>query len=238
MAIYSYIHRKLLRLLSSSSILKLNYFFHKLFGEKDLGNIGFDFSIKHNRQFIVQSIINKKNYKSYLEIGCFDNELFNHIKCNKKVGVDPYTGGTIRKTSDKFFDTNKDKFDCVFIDGLHTYSQVKKDIDNSLKFLNSNGIILLHDCLPNNYLEQATPRSQYTWNGDVWRAIVECRTRENLDTYTCYADFGIGVIFNRKNKNILKLNYNNFSKLKFSDYFYNYKKFMNLIEYEDLLKVI
>ena len=238
MAIYSYIHRKLLRLLSSSSILKLNYFFHKLFGEKDLGNIGFDFSIKHNRQFIVQNIINKKNYKSYLEIGCFDDELFNNIKCNKKVGVDPYTGGTIRKTSDKFFDTNKDKFDCVFIDGLHTYSQVKKDIDNSLKFLNSSGIILLHDCLPNNYLEQATPRSQYTWNGDVWRAIVECRTRENLDTYTCYADFGIGVIFNRKNKNILKLDYNNFSKLKFNDYFYNYKKFMNLIEYEDLLKVI
>ena len=238
MGIYSYINRKFLRLLSSRNVLKLNYLFHKLFGEKDLGNIGFDFSKKPTRQFIVQDVINKKNYKSYLEIGCFDNELFNNIKCDKKVGVDPYTGGTIRKTSDKFFEENNDKFDCIFIDGLHNYLQVKKDINNSLNFLNHNGIILLHDCLPNNYLEQATPRSQYTWNGDVWKAVVECRTKENLDTYTCYADFGIGVIFNRKNRNFLKLSNKDFSKIKFSDYFYNHKKFMNLIEYEDLLKVI
>ena len=238
MGIYSYINRKFLRLLSSRNVLKLNYLFHKLFGEKDLGNIGFDFSKKPTRQFIVQDVINKKNYKSYLEIGCFDNELFNNIKCDKKVGVDPYTGGTIRKTSDKFFEENNDKFDCIFIDGLHNYLQVKKDINNSLNFLNHNGIILLHDCLPNNYLEQATPRSQYTWNGDVWKAVVECRTKENLDTYTCYADFGIGVIFNRKNRNFLELSNKDFSKIKFSDYFYNHKKFMNLIEYEDLLKVI
>ena len=238
MGIYSYINRKFLRLLSSRKVLKINYLFHKLFGEKDLGNIGFDFSKKPTRQFIVQDVINKKNYKSYLEIGCFDNELFNNIKCDKKVGVDPYTGGTIRKTSNKFFEENKDKFDCIFIDGLHNYLQVKKDINNSLNFLNHNGIILLHDCLPNNYFEQATPRSQYTWNGDVWKAVVECRTKENLDTYTCYADFGIGVIFNRKNRNFLKLSNKDFSKIKFSDYFYNHKKFMNLIEYEDLLKVI
>ena len=80
MGIYSYINRKFLRLLSSRNVLKLNYLFHKLFGEKDLGNIGFDFSKKPTRQFIVQDVINKKNYKSYLEIGCFDNELFNNIK--------------------------------------------------------------------------------------------------------------------------------------------------------------
>ena len=67
---------------------------------------------------------------------------------------------------------------------------------------------------------------------------IECRINENIDTYTCYADFGIGVILNRKNKNILQLNNLEFSKIKFSDYFNNYKKFMNLIEYEDLIKVI
>jgi hypothetical protein len=235
---YTYIQRKLLRLLSSKSILRLNYFFHQVFGEKNLGNIGLDFSQKQTRKFIIQDIINKKNYKSYLEIGCFDNELFNHINCNKKVGIDPYTGGTIRKTSDKFFEDNKEKFDCIFIDGLHTYSQVKKDIDNSLKFLNPDGIILLHDCLPNNYFEQATPRSQYIWNGDVWKAIVECRTIKDIDTYTCYADFGIGIILNRKNQNILDIKYNKFSKIKFNDYFTNYKEYMNIIEFEDLLKVI
>jgi len=82
------------------------------------------------------------------------------------------------------------------------------------------------------------PRCQITWNGDVWRAIVECRIKENLDTYTCYADFGIGVIFNRKNKNILELNNQNLSKLKFKDYFFKHKEFMNIIEYDDLIKII
>ena len=43
-------------------------------------------------------------------------------------------------------------------------------------------------------------------NGNVWKAIVECRTRNDIDVYTCYADNGIGVIFNRKNSDRLNLN--------------------------------
>ena len=50
-------------------------------------------------------------------------------------------------TSDEYFSKFKDKFDIIFIDGLHHYEQVKKDIFNSLEILNSNGIILMHDCL-------------------------------------------------------------------------------------------
>ena len=80
------------------------------------------------------------------------------------------------------------------------------------------------------------PRCDYIWNGDVWKAIVECRTQKNLDTYTCYADHGIGVIFKRDNKNILNLEIDNFKKLKFEDYFYNYKEYMNLINYTELKK--
>ena len=45
--------------------------------------IGFDFRKKKNRLFIVQDIIQKKNYKSYLEIWCFNNEIFNKIKWEK-----------------------------------------------------------------------------------------------------------------------------------------------------------
>ena len=238
MSIYNFIKKKYIRLQGSRNIFKLNYFIEKKFKDRNLGNIGFDFSIKPSRQFIVQEIINQKKYKSYLEIGTFHDELYKSIKCEKKVGVDPVSGGSVRKTSDNFFKENKDKFDCIFIDGLHYYSQVKKDIQNSLKILNSDGIILIHDCLPNNHFDQAVPRCQITWNGDVWKALVECRTQENIDTYTCYADFGIGVIFNRKNKNILKIENKNFYKLKFEDYFYNYKKFMNIIEFKELIKII
>ncbi len=232
-----FIDKKIYRLLNSSKMLKFFYFYHRLFNNHS-ENIGFDFSKKKNRKEIIQEIIDKKNYKNYLEIGCFSDELFNYIKCENKVGVDPVSGGTIRKTSDQFFKDNKDKFDCIFIDGLHEYTQVKKDIDNSLNSLNEGGIILLHDCLPNNFYAQAIPRCQYVWNGDVWKAIVECRTKKNLDVYTCYADNGIGVIFKRNNQNLLDHSIENFKKLRFSFYFNDHKKLMNIIEFDELLKLI
>ena len=236
--IINFILKKLIRLKNSSKILKIFYYYHLLFKDKKLGNVGFDFSKKKSRFDIVQNVIEKKNYKKYLEIGCFDDELFNHVICEKKVGVDPVSGGTIRKTSDQYFSNNNDYFDCVFIDGLHEYKQVKKDILNSLKFLNKGGIILIHDCLPNNYFEQAIPRCQWTWNGDVWKAIVESRKSKDIDVYTCYADMGIGVIIKRPNRNLLENLNKDSASLKFEDYFYNYKNLMNVIEYEKLIEII
>ena len=46
-------------------------------------------------------------------------------------------------TSDEFFKNNKDQFDLIFIDGLHHYNQVKKDIINSVEVLKDGGIILM-----------------------------------------------------------------------------------------------
>ena len=76
------------------------------------------------------------------------------------------------------------------------------------------------------------------WNGDVWKAIVECRVLKDIDVYTCYADNGIGVIFKRTNKNLLDFVNKDFSKLKFDEYFYNNKKLMNIIEYEELIEMV
>ena len=81
--------------------------------------------------------------------------------------------------------------------------------------------------------EQNVPRSSYIWNGDVWKAIVELRTNKNFQTYTINADYGIGVILKKKNQNLLNINETNFKKLKFKDFFYNYKNWMNIIEYEE-----
>ena len=78
---------------------------------------------------------------------------------------------------------NQDKFDLIFIDGLHTYNQVLKDIKNSLVALNNKGFVLLHDCFPMSYYDQAVPRAQRKWNGDVWKAITEIRTLKDVDTY-------------------------------------------------------
>jgi len=214
----------------------LNKIYHLLFSEKFSKKINFDFD-NRNRIDLIQHIIEKKNYKNYLEIGCHSNEVFDKI-CIEKIGVDPVSGGNYRGFSDDFFKKNKINFDCIFIDGLHEYDQVKRDIVNSIKVLNRNGMIILHDCLPPSINHQRVPRTRYSWNGDVWKAIVEIRTWEHVDTYTVLADQGLGVIKYKKNTNKLDLNNISFKNLKFKFFYENYNKIMRTISYEDFLKII
>jgi hypothetical protein len=140
-----------------------NKIFYNLFVENTKKKIDFNFPDNLKRWDLIKEIINKKNYKSYLEIGCDDDQLFSKINIEFKFGVDPVSGGNIRCTSDIFFENNNKNFDIIFIDGLHEYEQVKKDILNSLKFLNKDGIILLHDCLPSEMSLQAVPRYRHKW---------------------------------------------------------------------------
>ena len=218
--------------------LLLNRIFYFLFIERFSKKLDIKFPDNIYRWNLIQHIIDKYNFINYLEIGCDKNQSFSKIKIKNKVGVDPISGGTIRDTSDNFFKSNTEKFDIIFIDGLHHYEQVIKDINNSLKILNKNGFILVHDCLPRSIAHQAIPRYRGSWNGDVWKSIVEIRSNPNIDTYTCKIDFGVGVIINRDNSDILKLDIPNYKNLKFKDYFYNYKKYMRIIEYDDLIKII
>jgi len=235
---FNYLNRKIQRLLVSKNVWKIFYFFHFINGGFNSKKINISFKDKKQRTEIVNEIIALKKYKSYLEIGTFKDDLFSKVKCDSKTGVDPVSGGNIKKTSDDFFYNNNQKFDLIFIDGLHHYKQVKKDINNSLFALNDNGIILMHDCMPRDYYYQAVPRCQYNWNGDTWKAFIELRNAVNYDTYCCYADQGIGVILKRKNKNKLDLKIKNFKKINFNNYVENYKKYLNLIEYKDLLKIV
>ena len=221
-------------------INKFKKIFNKLYYEYFIENfkdkISFNFPKDYFRWDLIDYLIKKNNFENYLEIGCDDDQLFSKVNIKNKIGVDPVSGGNIRKKSDDFFSSNKDKFDLVFIDGLHIYEQVKKDILNSLKCLKENGIILVHDCMPDSLSKQAVPRYKMKWNGDVWKAIVDLRQREDLEIYTCEIDEGIGIITKRKNTSILKLD-KPVKKLKFKDYFNNYKEYLRVIELSDFKKL-
>lgn len=167
------------------------------------------------RTEVINFLIKQNNYTSYLEIG-IDNpdNNFNKIKIEDKTGVDPYDKklrvathwnddnvGKFSKqiqyvmTSDEFFKQNQKKFDIVFIDGLHLDFQVKKDIENSLNFLNENGIIVLHDCLPERYEGQLERDIGYGWWGTVWKTFAFYRiNRDDLNMKTIDTDCGLGII--------------------------------------------
>ncbi len=221
---------------------KLTLYFRRLYyyftNERFSKKFNYDWNKTQTRFEIINKIIQKKGFKSYLEIGCQSDVNFSKINIDNKIGVDPQSGGTHRMTSDKFFLENKNTFDLIFIDGLHIHEQVLKDIDNSLNFLNEGGVILLHDCLPAKIWHQTIPQTHSSWNGDVWKSIVKSRTREDLDTYTIKADQGLGLILKRKNKDLLNENIDNFKGLKFKDYYIHHKKFMRLIDQNEVLEII
>lgn len=151
-----------------------------------------------NRIEIINSLIKKNGYKSYLEIGVQAGHCFSQIECENKIGVDPdkSSAATVHLTSDDFFEVNEERFDIIFIDGLHHSDQVMKDIVKSLKCLSEGGTIVMHDCLPTSKRMQEIPlQEQCEWTGDVWRAFLKYReTREDLTMCVVGVDWGCGII--------------------------------------------
>jgi hypothetical protein len=149
---------------------------------------------------IINKIIKKFNYNSYLEVGTQDpTSNFDKIDTPIKTSIDPFPRGpvTFTGTSDEYFKSITDnvKFDIIFIDGLHHDDQVLKDIENSLKHLNENGTIVCHDCLPTTRKMQERNDHGGEWTGDVWKAIAKLRKeRTDLDIKVVDTDYGCGII--------------------------------------------
>lgn len=158
-----------------------------------------------NRWDIINTIIKKKNYYSYLEVGTSNFLNYNQIIINNKECIDPqiqyYGKYTYNMTSDEAFKIiiqNKKKYDIIFIDGLHNSVQVTKDIKNSLLSLNSGGTIVLHDCNPPTPWHACIPPPNpinRPWNGDCYKSIIEYRfLNPNVYTAVVDTDWGVGII--------------------------------------------
>lgn len=148
----------------------------------------------YNRIALVNHIIQVDGLENYLEIGCQENNLFHSVTAIHKTGVDPERGGTHRMTSDEFFEQNVNKFDFIFIDGLHTYEQVYVDIENSIRVLNPGGWIAVHDLMPRNWIEAHVPNiSRGAWSGDVWKVAFELLETKGISFRIVMIDAGIGI---------------------------------------------
>jgi len=179
-----------------------------------------------DRSEIIQYLVDKKKYKRYLEIGVFNGEVFFKIKASQKYAVDPVFRFVIEtkykmmlrnlsnvnakyftKTSDDFFKEDapklfsKKKIDICFIDGMHEFDFVLRDTLNTLKYLDDDGVIILHDCNPLtaeaevSYAEWEKRGFTGEWNGDVWKIIVHLKSlRDDINVFTLDTDQGLGII--------------------------------------------
>jgi hypothetical protein len=182
-----------------------------------------------NRIKAVQRALDGRANPLYLEIGVSRGQAFQRISADEKIAVDPAfkLSERTRRLADAkarvthYFETTSDDFfasetafleqrpiDVALIDGQHSYMQVVRDVENTLRYLRDDGVIVLHDCNPPFALagrpaaswedfvsQQRGPLVIGVWNGDVWKAIVHLRSvRDNLRVAVLKCDMGVGVI--------------------------------------------
>ena len=176
-----------------------------------------------NRTDILNFLIEKKKYTTYLEIGVQYGHNFTDINLPRqnKTSVD------IQKqildfdyvldyemTSDKFFQQNKNKYDLIFIDGDHEYKQSYQDVLHSLDCLNPNGTIVCHDCYP-TFEELSMPNRM----GTVYKTILNLRmNRPDLNVCVVNTDCGCGIITRNFQQNA--------SNISADESLYDYKNFI------------
>jgi len=144
-----------------------------------------------NRIELINYLLDKRSFSRYLEISMRDQIAeFRYVQSNYKKLVSP-------QTYQAFFQNNTEKFDIIFIDGLHTEEQVLKDLHHAFACLATNGMIILHDCMPPDAWHQRN-FSEYkegeNWNGDVWKVALRTFNNSEHKCTLLDLDWGCGII--------------------------------------------
>jgi hypothetical protein len=83
-----------------------------------------------------------------------------------------------QQASDEFFQThNPDAvlegypLDFAFIDGLHEFAQVVRDLENVERWGHARTVAVIHDVIPDNAWTASRDFHEGGWTGDVWRIV-------------------------------------------------------------------
>lgn len=148
------------------------------------------------RSDVLQPLIDLSDEKCYLEIGVEGGGTFHALRAKRKVAVDPifrFDVPTPRLTdaveyheitSDEYFGKTpiSEKFDVIYIDGLHTVEQTLRDLLNAIERLRPDGVIVIDDVLPTSWAASLDFQSDAAfvrgllpserWDGDNWMGPV------------------------------------------------------------------
>jgi hypothetical protein len=148
---------------------------------------------------VINEIQQKQNLgQNYLEVGVEYGFCFEAVRARHKTAVDPcfrfqkwprYKDIALHEvSSDVFFQglSLSEKFDLVFLDGLHTAQQTWKDFENVANHLSTNSVVIIDDTVPNDeYSSELSPemtyrkralagvKNDYRWHGDVYKVILK-----------------------------------------------------------------
>ena len=154
------------------------------------------------RTELLNVLISVKGLDSYLEIGVATGENLAQIIAPIRQSVDRYADATYQMTPDDFFasDLGLDRYDLIFVDGLHEEDQCRRDLENALARLSDRGWIVAHGANPPIEWHQR-PVEEYErgneWNGTVWKALVRFRS-EHPELELCTFDLAWGCALVRR----------------------------------------
>jgi hypothetical protein len=126
------------------------------------------------RSVVIQRLLDLYEAPRYLEIGVDQGTTFHSVHAAAKFGVDVkfafdlaaatsdiknHSASYYEMTSDQFFaktDKSQERFDVIFIDGLHTFDQTLRDLLHASYALADGGIIVVDDVMPTTYRKPTT----------------------------------------------------------------------------------
>jgi len=136
---------------------------------------------------LLEELHRRLSPRAYLEIGVNEGDSLRLAQpSTRSVGIDPeprlrdpVDADVFALTSDEFFaryDLGEvfegAPLDLVFIDGMHLFEYVLRDLINVGRYAAPTTTVLLHDCYPIS-AETATREHQtYLWTGDVWKVVL------------------------------------------------------------------
>jgi len=86
--------------------------------------------------------ITNNDHQDYLKNNEEQNFDYNVSICKNNTKLD-----VIKTTSDIFFETNEIFYNFIYIDGCHECDYIKRDLENSFRFLEPDGIMWMDDYL-------------------------------------------------------------------------------------------
>ena len=138
----------------------------------------------------------------YLEIGIKNGATLQAVDAGTAVGVDPFHMANVAMCrpgltvlplpSDRYFRRlpSDQRFDVVFVDGLHVFRQAYRDVLHAAATLVRGGAILIDDVVPTSAAAGSPVRTTKAWMGDVYKVIIALDRHHPEVDYRVVADRG------------------------------------------------
>jgi hypothetical protein len=136
---------------------------------------------------LLERIHSRLRPRTYLEIGVNEGQSLRLARpATRAVGIDPEprvqragAAAVFALTSDDFFAEHDLRavfegvpLDLVFIDGMHLFEFVLRDLINVGRYAVPTTTVLLHDCYPISAETATREHLTFLWTGDVWKIVL------------------------------------------------------------------